>query len=379
MIQKSFIRTSLGLLIVFTICCLLSNCKKSSNNSNSDTNNNGNEQTQEIYPSVQLANPGDGEQELSLTPTFTWVESIPGLLPGSNATWIKKDRFMLKISGLTPLQGYVQSSVLVYENTNIAANANSFELPSGILSEGQTYYWSLDVVTEKKILSAGTRSFRTHRQASAPESERLTILYPANDTVDVPHGTELRWEFMSHRTPVNFTVRVWTIRFAPEVYTEIVSGTQYRTFIPRGLLYDNMVYFLMITATFPTGEPLRVSSRFFTVTGSNNGQPAAFYLTRIPDYPVGQQHNSIEWTRSLHAQRYRVEVSEANTFQSLVFSTELPAETTSYTIPRNSFRQGIIYYCRVLAVNDQGSAPAMHWIGVSDAVLYYSTFSIPIN
>jgi hypothetical protein len=84
--------------------------------------------------------------------------------------------------------------------------------------------------------------------------------------------------------------------------------------------------------------------------------PAGFSLSSPADTATGVTTTpTLQWTSSLYATGYRVQIDTMNTFPAPVVNTVVAAPATTFTVPVSTLTT-TLYYWRVIAENAYGQA-----------------------
>jgi hypothetical protein len=66
----------------------------------------------------------------------------------------------------------------------------------------------------------------------------------------------------------------------------------------------------------------------------------------------------LNWTASLYASDYRVQIDTINTFPAPIVNTVVDAPTTNFAVPGSTLSPATLYYWRMVAENAYGQAVA---------------------
>lgn len=282
--------------------------------------------------SFTLATPVTGTVFTVVTPTFTWSVS-------ERAT-----TYALQITSTS-------TSSLVYENVNIATT--SFTLPSGVLSSGQNYLWSVSAANE--FTTDATR--RVAYNAPLIFSVNVT---PAAFSLSMP----ISGSVMGSLTP---TLQWGPSNLATTYYLQIdddmtfvepyryenrgITTTSFT--VPSNALEMGITYWWRVTAVNDYGQRLASNQPYaFTPTTA----PLSFYLVSPSSDSIIQDSlaPTFTWTSSVYVVTYTLQISNSLSFASLVTTTPLVTSATSFQIPNGILETARTYYWRVIASNDQG-------------------------
>ncbi|MEK7309658.1 MAG: kelch repeat-containing protein [Planctomycetota bacterium] len=282
-----------------------------------------------------LSTPVTGTTFTTVTPTFTW--SISG----------RATSYVLQITS-------TGTSSLVYENVNIVTT--SFNLPSGVLSSGQSYLWSVsaanDFTTDATRVLAG----------NAPLIFSVNVT-PAGFSLSTP----ISGSIMGSLTP---TLEWGPSNLATTYYLQIdddstfiepyryenrgITTTSFT--VPSNALTMGTTYWWRITAVNAYGQRMATNAPYsFTPTTA----PSNFILVSPNTDSIVQDSlaPTFTWTSSVYATTYTLQISAPNqpSFATLAYENSAITSTTeSFRIPDGLLETARTYYWRVIASNDQG-------------------------
>lgn len=268
----------------------------------------------------------------TVTPTFTWSVS-------ERAT-----AYALRITATA-------TSSLVYENVNILTN--SFNLPSGILSSGQSYLWNVfannefTTDTTSRPADNGNLVFSVN---VTPGSFSLSM--PISGTVSDSLTPTLEWGPSNRATTYYLQIDDESTFTEPYRYENRgITGTLFT--VPQNALEMGTAYWWRITAVNAYGQQ-PASNAPYSFTPST--APLSFYLVSPNnDSIVDTLAPTFTWTSSLYATTYTLQVSSSISFATFIYeNSAIISSTTLFQMPAGTLGTAQTYYWRVVASNDQG-------------------------
>ncbi|MEW6026855.1 MAG: hypothetical protein AB1599_06150, partial [Planctomycetota bacterium] len=274
----------------------------------------------------------------TVTPTFTWSVS-------DRATY-----YVLQITATS-------TSSLVYENVNILTT--SFNLPSGILSSGQSYLWSVSAANEYTTDTTMRRADNAPLLFSVnvtPGSFSLSM--PISGSIMGSLTPTLEWGPSSRATTYYLQIDDDMTFIEPYRY-ENRGITETLFTIPQNALEMGVTYWWRITAVNAYGQQMATNAPY---SFSPSTAPLSFYLVSPNNDSIIQDSlaPTFTWTSSTYVTTYTLQISNVLSFATFVYeNSAITSSTTSFRIPDGILETARTYYWRVIATNDQGQGQTL--------------------
>ena len=281
-----------------------------------------------------LTTPVTGTIFTVVTPTFTWSNS-------ERAT-------------AYTVQVAIDSAftVLVYENVSILTN--SFNLPSGILATGQSYWWRVFATNEFTTDATRVMAYNAPSVFSVNVTPgTFSLSMPISGTVLGSLTPTLQWGPSNLATTYYLQIDDDSAFTEPYRYENRgITSTSFT--VPQNALTMGTVYWWRVRGVNDYGQTLASNAPYaFTPTTA----PLSFYLVSPNNDSIIQNSlaPTFTWTTSLYATTYTLQISTNLSFATLAYENSAITSTTeSFRMPDGVLETARQYYWRVIASNDQG-------------------------
>ncbi len=261
------------------------------------------------------------------------------------ATWV----YGLNVAGITGAGGSFSDNIFVNQNGRTGLwGGGDQALSLEVLNSTVSDFITLDFVNSNGGIESGTIVDSSINCA-------LPAVVGLESPEDGATGQSINPELVWQQDPSvgSYQVQVSTQSDFSNLVVDITLAG--RNSIQLGALESSTQYFWRVRAMNTVGSSEWSNSRLFT-TGSGVLLPGIVNLSSPADNAVDQDVTvPLVWTRSDHSTSYRLQVSDQESFASLVLDITVNAGT-SFNISGLTVSQG--YWWRVKGVSDQGESPS---------------------
>lgn len=273
-----------------------------------------------------LTSPANNATQIGLTPTLFW----------SDSTGETSYRIQISTDNMF--------TVLVYENNSISANAVSFNVPTGVLAGGTSYFWRVIAQNNNGVTTAGNAPFTF--QTIVPS--QFNQISPDDAAAGVSLTPTLTWSdstgeasyTLQIATDAGFTVIIFENQaLAPNA----VSST-----LPGGILNSGAQYFWRVYAVNPLQQTLAGNAPFSFTTVP----PGSFSMINPSNASTGVSVTpTFTWTDSSGETGYRIQIATDSGFTAITYDdATLAPNSVSFTLGPGVLLDGTQYFWRVIAL-----------------------------